>query len=104
MQSSGWFEVQFDEIMIMNLFRYVISGEVAMVQAMVRRDVNCEVECVNGCILGAECPNLEFKAQASKFIEETSLEKMLEIAAAAIDRRRQERASEPPKWVIPDDF
>jgi len=104
MQSSGWFEVQFDEIMIMNLFRHVISGEVAMVQAMVRRDVNCEVECVNGCILGAECPNLEFKAQASKFIEETSLEKMLEIAAAAIDRRRQERASEPPKWVIPDDF
>ena len=100
MQSSGWFEVQFDEIMIINLFRSVTSGEVAMVQ----RDVNCEVECVNGCILGAECPNLEFKAQASKFIEETSLEKMLEIAAAAIDRRRQERASEPPKWIIPDDI
>ena len=40
----------------------------------------------------------------SRIIEETSLEKMLEIAAAAIDRRRQERASEPPKWVIPDDF
>jgi hypothetical protein len=104
MRSSGWIEVQFDEIMIMNLFRSIISGEVAMVQAMVQRDVNCEVECVNGCILGAECPNLEFKAQASKFIEETSLEKMLEMAAAAIDRRRQERASEPPKWIIPDDI
>ena len=104
MQFSGWFEGQFDEIMIMNLFRSVISGEVAMVQAIVHPDVNCEVECANGCILGAECPNLEFKAQASKFIEETSLEKMLEMAAAAIERRRQERASEPPKWVIPDDF
>ena len=104
MQSSGWFEVQFDEIMIINLFRSVISGEVAMIEGMVQRDVNCEVECVNGCILGAECPNLEFKAQASKFIEETSLEKMLEMAAAAIDRRRQERASEPPKWIIPDDI
>ncbi len=96
--------MQFDEIMVMNLFRSVISGEGAMVQGIVQRDVNCEVECVNGCILGAECPNLEFKAQASKFIEETSLEKMLEIAAAAIDRRRQERASEPPKWIIPDDI
>jgi hypothetical protein len=104
MQSSGWFKVQFDEIMVMNLFRSVISGEGAMVEGMAQRDVNCEVECVNGCILGAECPNLEFKAQASKFIEETSLEKMLEIAAAAIDRRRQERASEPPKWIIPDDI
>lgn len=104
MQSSGWLKVQFDEIMVMNLFRSVISGEGAMVQGIVQRDVNCEVECVNGCILGAECPNLEFKAQASKFIEETSLEKMLEIAAAAIDRRRQERASEPPKWIIPDDI
>ncbi len=68
------------------------------------RMVNCEVECVAGCVLGDECPNLEFKAQASKFIEETSLDKILEMAEAAVQRCRQERASEPPKWVIPDDF
>jgi hypothetical protein len=55
-------------------------------------------------VLGDECPNLEFKAQASKFIEETSLDKILEMAEAAVQRRRFERASEPPKWVIPDDF
>jgi hypothetical protein len=69
-----------------------------------KRLVNCEVECVAGCVLGDECPNLEFRAQASKFIEETSLDKMLQMAEAAIQRRRQERASEPPKWVIPDDI
>jgi hypothetical protein len=68
------------------------------------RKVNCEVECVAGCVLGDECPNLEFKAQASKFIEETSLDEILKMAEAAVQRRRQERASEPPKWVIPDDF
>lgn len=68
------------------------------------RAVNCEVECVAGCVLGDECPNLAFKAQASKFIEETSLDQILAMAEAAVQRRRQERASEPPKWVIPDDF
>ena len=66
--------------------------------------VNCAVECVAGCVLGEECPNLEFKNQASEFIQSTSLDKMLEMAEAAIQRRRLERASEPPKWVIPDDI
>jgi hypothetical protein len=68
------------------------------------RVVNCATECVAGCILGEECPNLEFKAQASQFIASTSLADMLAIAEAAVQRRRLERASEPPKWVIPDDF
>ncbi|ARV61228.1 hypothetical protein BZZ01_23765 [Nostocales cyanobacterium HT-58-2] len=36
---------------------------------------------------------------ASKFIQETSLEKMHEIAEAA----RRKRLMEPPKWVYPDD-
>ncbi len=70
----------------------------------VGKSVNCEVECVAGCVLGDECPNLEFKAQASKFIEETSLDQILAMAEASVQRRRQERAAEPPKWVIPDDF
>lgn len=66
--------------------------------------VNCAVECVAGCVLGEQCPNLEFKAQASEFIQSTSLDKILEMAEAAVQRRRLERASEPPKWVIPDDI
>jgi hypothetical protein len=66
--------------------------------------VDCATACVAGCILGDECPNLEYKEQASQFIQSTSLEKMLEIAESAIQRRRLERASEPPKWIIPDDF
>jgi hypothetical protein len=68
------------------------------------RVVDCATECVAGCILGEHCPNLEFKDQASQFIAATSLDEILAIAEAAIQRRRLERASEPPKWVIPDDF
>jgi hypothetical protein len=62
--------------------------------------VNCQVECFNGCILGEECPNQEFVAETSKFLENTSLDKMLEIAEIA----RLKKISEPPKWIIPDDF
>ncbi|MBW4634339.1 MAG: hypothetical protein KME30_21230 [Iphinoe sp. HA4291-MV1] len=36
---------------------------------------------------------------ASKFIQETSLEKMHEIAEAA----RLKKLMEPPKWVYPND-
>lgn len=37
--------------------------------------------------------------EASKFIEETSLDKMHEIAEAA----RMKKLMEPPKWVLPED-
>jgi hypothetical protein len=37
--------------------------------------------------------------EASKFIQETSLEKMHEIAEAA----RLKKLMEPPKWVLPED-
>ncbi|RAM49581.1 MAG: hypothetical protein C6Y22_21360 [Hapalosiphonaceae cyanobacterium JJU2] len=37
--------------------------------------------------------------EASKFIEETSLDAMLEIAEAA----RLKKLMEPPKWVFPED-
>lgn len=60
--------------------------------------VNCAEACVNGCILGDKCPNKEFAADASKFIKDTSLDAMLEIAEAA----RIKKLMEPPKWVIPD--
>lgn len=67
------------------------------------QSINCAEACVNGCVLGDQCPNEEYKNQASKFIEETSLDQMLEMAEAAIRRRMLERASEPPKWILPED-
>ena len=38
--------------------------------------------------------------QASKFINDTSLDEMLEIAEIA----RRKKLTEPPKWVIPDEI
>lgn len=64
------------------------------------REVNCKVECVNGCVLGEECPNREYAQNTTKFINNTSLDKMIEIAEIA----RRKKLTEPPKWVIPDDF
>ena len=67
---------------------------------MTEKKVNCQVECVNGCILPDECPHQEYVEETSKFIEDTSLDKMLEMAEIA----RLKKLTEPPKWVIPDDF
>jgi hypothetical protein len=66
----------------------------------VKITVNCEKDCVNGCVLGDECPNKEYATQASRFIQDTSLDSMLEMAEAA----RLKKLTEPPKWVIPDDL
>lgn len=62
--------------------------------------VDCAKECVNGCVLGDKCPNKEYAAEASKFIEDTSLDKILAMAEAA----RLKKLTEPPKWIIPDDL
>lgn len=43
--------------------------------------INCKEACINGCILGDKCPNLEHLAKVRKFLEDTSIEKMLEISA-----------------------
>jgi len=64
------------------------------------RTVNCQVECVNGCILGAECPHQEYVKNTSNFIKDTSLDKMLEMAEIA----RLRKLTEPPQWIIPDDI
>jgi hypothetical protein len=66
-------------------------------------EINCAVDCANGCVLGDECPNKEEQKKASDFIENTSLDDMLEIAAEAVRRKQLERASEGPKWVFPED-
>ncbi|BAU64306.1 hypothetical protein STA3757_16780 [Stanieria sp. NIES-3757] len=63
-------------------------------------NVNCAVDCLNGCILGDRCPNQEYREEASKFIEETSLDQMLEIAEIA----RMKKLTAPPQWVIPDEI
>ncbi len=64
------------------------------------KTVNCQVECINGCLLGDECPNKEYAQEATKFIENTSLDEMLEMAEIA----RMKKLTEPPKWVMPDNI
>jgi hypothetical protein len=66
----------------------------------VEQKINCAEACVNGCVLGDKCPNLEFKEATSQFIAETSLDKMLEMAEAA----RLKKLTEPPKWILPEDI
>ena len=66
--------------------------------------VDCAVECVNGCIKGDECHNEAYTQQASSFIENTSLDKMIEMADEAVRKKMMARATEPRKWVIPDEL
>jgi hypothetical protein len=66
----------------------------------VEQKINCAEACVNGCVLGDKCPNLQFKEATSQFIQETSLDKMLEMAEAA----RLKKLTEPPKWILPEDI
>lgn len=65
---------------------------------MTAESINCAEACVNGCVLGDQCPNLQYKEAATKFIAENSLDRMLEIA----EERARRRLAEPPQWVFPD--
>jgi hypothetical protein len=65
----------------------------------VANQINCQEACVNGCVLGDKCPNIEFREATSQFIKENSLDRMLEIAEAA----RRKKMTTPPKWVFPDE-
>ncbi|MFN3678191.1 MAG: hypothetical protein ACK4K5_03740 [Thermosynechococcus sp.] len=66
--------------------------------------INCAEACVNGCVLGDRCPNREYRAAAVKFMNDTPLDQILQIAAdsypkrllASIERDRQ-RAANPPQ-------
>lgn len=62
------------------------------------KTVNCAEACVNGCILGDNCPHQKYVEETSKFIDDTALDKMLEIAEAALMKKRMA----PPQWVTPD--
>lgn len=62
-------------------------------------EIDCKTACVDGCVLGDQCPNKEYQQQASQFIQETSLDQMLAIAEEAL-RKKQ---TAPPQWVFPED-
>lgn len=66
-------------------------------------EINCARDCVNGCVLGEKCPNLQYKEEASKFIQDTPLDQMLAMADEAVRRKMIERASQPRNWVLPED-
>ncbi|ASC73758.1 hypothetical protein XM38_047300 [Halomicronema hongdechloris C2206] len=66
--------------------------------------INCAEACVNGCVLGDKCPNLKYTEQATKFIDDTPLEDMLAMADEAVRKKMMERATTPPKWVLPEDY
>jgi hypothetical protein len=60
--------------------------------------INCSEVCINGCVRPDRCENKPHIESASKFINETSLDKMHEIAEEA----RRKKMSAPPVWVIPE--
>ncbi len=62
--------------------------------------VNCAEACINGCILGDKCPNREYAATASNFVNQTSLDKMLEMAEESMRKKRMQ----PPQWVFPEEL
>jgi hypothetical protein len=51
------------------------------------RVVNCAEECISGCALGDDCPHREHLAAASKFIQETSIDQILEIAEESVRKK-----------------
>ena len=69
---------------------------------MSENTVDCAVECTNGCILGDECPHLEYRNAASKFIQEKSMDDILKIAEdSLIDRLTRSpnlTMPEMPQW------
>jgi hypothetical protein len=52
-----------------------------------KQTVNCIEACVNGCILGADCPHREHLAAASQFIQNTSMDEMLAIAEEGVRKK-----------------
>jgi hypothetical protein len=63
-------------------------------------NVNCAEACINGCVLGEQCPNKEYQQQTAKFIQETSLDQMLAMAEEAL----RKKITAPPQWVYPEDI
>ncbi len=49
--------------------------------------INCAEACVNGCILGEDCPHREHLAQALKFVAEHDLDYLVEVAQNSAPQR-----------------
>jgi hypothetical protein len=75
------------------------SAESFSEQPAESQPINCAETCVNGCILGEQCPNQEYRDQTAKFIQDTPLDQMLTMAEEAIRKKR----TAPPQWVYPED-
>lgn len=58
--------------------------------------VNCAVECVNGCILGDQCPNREYQAAATQFMAGKSMDEILAIAEERIHKKFAENSRPMP--------
>jgi hypothetical protein len=54
--------------------------------------VNCAEACVNGCVLGEQCPHRQYLAAASKFIQDTSMDRILEIAEEGVRKKMMQPA------------
>ena len=65
---------------------------------METQTINCDEVCTNGCIQPDRCQNQVHVQSTSKFISETSLDQMIEMAEQA----RMKKLTAPPQWVIPD--
>jgi hypothetical protein len=50
-------------------------------------EVNCAEACTNGCVLGDQCPHLEYRQAASQFINDTSIDKILAIAEESVRKK-----------------
>jgi len=57
-----------------------LSTSVQTALKSMSRQVNCQEECTNGCVLGDQCPNLEYLAKARKLLAETPIDKLIEIS------------------------
>ncbi|NET47842.1 MAG: hypothetical protein F6K09_03765 [Merismopedia sp. SIO2A8] len=66
--------------------------------------VDCKTACLNGCVLGDDCPNDAYRADASSFIQNTSLDDMHAIAEEALRKKIAASSQEAsgPKWVFPE--
>ncbi|MBD2104549.1 hypothetical protein [Leptolyngbya sp. FACHB-261] len=64
--------------------------------------VNCAEACVNGCILGEKCPHREHVAAASKFLQETSMDEILEIAQKSVEKKFTQAMSQEAEKYFSD--
>ncbi len=59
---------------------------------------NCVELCINGCVLGDQCPHRPYQAQTAQFLQGKSIDDILAIAEARIERlRAAHRNPDQPK-------